>query len=173
MSIVAYTDGSCKPNPGPGGWGWAYHYVSIPALVFVNSGGAIDTTNNQMELTALIKFLRSLRKGTKGVREIDIHMDTQYVLKSLVRGGEGILSYDLRGPRYSGYAQGWNFIQGTKRGGQTLPNAKLWRKLHVELKWWTFRKVEFRFHWVKGHSNDPGNDLVDKLAQQAVPNKPL
>ncbi len=175
MSIQAYTDGSCKPNPGLGGWAWIYFRPSFPQLVFVDSGGvSTQTTNNRMETLALIKLLRSLRTCAAPqvpFKRVDIHMDTLYVLKGLLKTGEGRLQgFSLRRkPRYTGYAKAWNLSKGTKRSGALLKNSDLWRKLDKELTWWMAQKVELWFHWVKGHSGDSDNDLVDKFAQDAVP----
>ena len=166
MSIRAYTDGSCKPNPGLGGWAWIYFRESCPDLIFVDSGGvSTKTTNNRMEILALIELLRSL-KGTS-FKRVDIHMDTlSYVLKGLLKTGEGRM---FPRQKYTGYAKNWNLTKGTKRNGSPLKNADLWRKLDKELTWWMAKKVELWFHWVRGHNGDPGNELADKLAQEAVP----
>jgi len=172
MDLRAYTDGSCKPNPGAGGWAWVYHSVKNPSLVFCDSGGeSKKTTNNRMEMMALIQLLQSLHSLT--FRKVNIYLDTQYVLKSLLSNGEGRMNFGLSGrPMYTGYAKKWDMKKGQKGSGERLANQDLWIELHKELSWWgAHKRPQLIFHWVKGHNGDPGNELVDSLAQNAVPRK--
>jgi len=121
-----------------------------------------------MEMTALIELLGDLRDIL--FEEIELHLDTQYVLKSILKGGEGRLIFSNLGPRYTGHLKGWNLAEGTKRNGSPLLNCDLWKKLDQELRWWAQnRQVKMNFHWVRGHSGNLGNELADKLAKAGVP----
>lgn len=133
QEIIAYTDGSCMPNPGPGGWGWAI--VSFTDCVMQCQGSSYQTrtTNNRMELSALIDLLEYLA-GFQG--NIVVNVDSTYVIN------------------------GYKKLLQTRR----IPklNADLWERLLNP----ALPPAELQ--WVKGHSNDPGNELVDKLAKKAV-----
>jgi len=139
VGVVIYTDGSCKGNPGPGGWG---------ALLVAGGreremhGGEAATTNNRMELTAVIRALETLKRPC----EVDLYTDSQYVKNGI---------------------QSW--INAWKRNGwktadrKPVKNAELWRELD-EL---AARHV-VRWHWVRGHSGHDGNERADELANRGV-----
>lgn len=137
--VVIYTDGACRGNPGPGGWGALLRYNHHEKIIF---GAEAHTTNNRMELMAAIKALATL----KGSCLVELHTDSQYVQKGI-----------------SEWIDGWK-----KRGWKTankkpVKNADLWQKLDHETN-----KHKVKWHWVKGHSNHPENDLVDSVANQAI-----
>ncbi|HEX4883384.1 MAG TPA: ribonuclease HI [Casimicrobiaceae bacterium] len=137
--VVIYTDGACKGNPGPGGWG---------ALLVAGGhekamhGGEAATTNNRMELTAVIRALESLKRPC----EVDVYTDSQYVKNGI---------------------QSW--IHTWKRNGwktsdrKPVKNAELWRELD-EL----CARHTLRWHWVRGHSGHDGNERADALANRGV-----
>ena len=131
-AVTIYTDGACKGNPGPGGWG--------ALLVF---GGEAATTNNRMELTAVIRALESLKREC----EVDLYTDSQYVKNGI---------------------QSW--IHTWKRNGwktadrKPVKNAELWRELEAQAE-----RHRIRWHWVRGHNEHPGNDRADALANRGVP----
>lgn len=134
-SVVIYTDGACKGNPGPGGWGvWLRSGPHERELV----GGAALTTNNRMELTAVIEGLRALRWPC----EVVVYTDSQYVRQGITE-----------------WIHNWK-----KRGWQTadrkpVKNDDLWRALDAEAA-----RHQVHWHWVKGHAGDQGNERADALA---------
>ena len=135
-----YTDGACSGNPGPGGWAYLLKHPAS-GKVREESGGERATTNNRMELTAVIKGLGALSRES----EVDLFSDSQYVLKGLE---EWMKSWKKRG---------WKTASK-----QPVKNEELWRELD-KLK----SKHTIRFHWVRGHDGHPENERVDTLAVQA------
>jgi ribonuclease HI len=139
--VVIYTDGACKGNPGPGGWGaWLKSGATEKELF----GGELNTTNNRMELTAVIEGLAALKRPCKVI----LYLDSQYVRM-------GITEW-IRGWK----AKGWR--TSTK---QPVKNVELWQKLD-KLVAEGGHVIEWR--WVKGHSGDPGNERADMLANRGV-----
>ncbi len=136
--VVVYTDGACSGNPGPGGWAWAVAPAGEPS----GAGGEPQTTNQRMELTAVLEALRSVPG------ELEIVSDSSYVVQCF---------RDRWWVRWQ--ANGWRNAQK-----KPVANVDLWEPL-IEL--YLERRPEFR--WVKGHSGDPMNDRVDRLAVAAVP----
>jgi ribonuclease HI len=134
-SVVIYTDGACKGNPGPGGWGaWLRSGMHERELF----GGEAQTTNNRMELTAVIEALRAL----KWPCEIALYTDSQYVRQGI---SEWIQSWKRNGWRTS--------------AKKPVANADLWRALDEESE-----RHTIHWQWVKGHSGDVGNERADALA---------
>ena len=139
--VVIYTDGACKGNPGPGGWGaWLKSGATEKELF----GGELNTTNNRMELTAVIEGLAALKRPCKVI----LYLDSQYVR-------QGITEW-IRGWK----AKGWR--TSTK---QPVKNVELWQKLD-KLVAEGGHVIEWR--WVKGHSGDVGNERADMLANKGV-----
>ncbi|RSZ36926.1 MULTISPECIES: ribonuclease HI [unclassified Variovorax] len=139
--VVIYTDGACKGNPGPGGWGaWLKSGATEKDLF----GGELNTTNNRMELTAVIEGLAALKRPCK----VLLYLDSQYVRK-------GITEW-IRGWK----AKGW--VTASK---QPVKNVELWQRLD-KLVSEGGHQIEWR--WVKGHSGDPGNERADMLANKGV-----
>jgi ribonuclease HI len=139
--ITVYTDGACSGNPGPGGWAWAVAPEGQPC----GSGGDRSTTNQRMELQAVLEALRALPIADES---IDVVSDSTYVVNCF---------RDRWWVRWQ--ANGW---RNAKK--QPVANDDLWRPL-VEL----VNGHDVRFRWVKGHSGDRMNDLVDRLAVAATP----
>ena len=139
--VVVYTDGACSGNPGPGGWGWA---VS-PDGETRGSGGAADTTNQRMEVYAVLDAIRTL--GADGT-PIEIVSDSTYVVNCFRD------SWWVKWER-----NGW---KNSKK--QPVANIDLWKPL-IEV----VRNSDVKFTWVKGHSGHPMNDLADELAVAATP----
>jgi ribonuclease HI len=139
--VVIYTDGACKGNPGPGGWGaWLKSGATEKELF----GGELNTTNNRMELTAVIEGLAALKRPCKVI----LYLDSQYVRM-------GITEW-IRGWK----AKGWR--TSTK---QPVKNVELWQKLD-KLVAEGGHVIEWR--WVKGHSGDVGNERAVMLANKGV-----
>ncbi len=139
--VQIYTDGACKGNPGPGGWGaWLKSGTTEKELF----GGELNTTNNRMELKAVIEGLRALKRPCKVV----LYLDSQYVRM-------GITEW-IRGWK----AKGWR--TSTK---QPVKNVELWQELD-KLVAEGGHQIEWR--WVKGHSGDAGNERADMLANKGV-----
>jgi ribonuclease HI len=143
--IVVYADGACSGNPGPGGWAWAV----APDGARNGSGGEAHTTNQRMELTAVLQALRTLGADADATGAgLLVVSDSQYVVNCFRdRWWEGWL------------ARGWRNSQR-----QPVANRDLWEPLIDLVR--TRGDVEFR--WVKGHSGDAMNDLVDELAVKAI-----
>jgi ribonuclease HI len=139
--VQIYTDGACKGNPGPGGWGAWLKSGATEKEIF---GGELVTTNNRMELEAVIEGLSALKRPCKVV----IYLDSQYVRQGIT---EWIHSWKAKGWRTS-----------TK---QPVKNAELWQRLD-KLVHESGHLIEWR--WVKGHSGDPGNERADMLANKGV-----
>ena len=137
--IHIYTDGACKGNPGPGGWGALLQSGAHQRELF---GGEAQTTNNRMELLAVIRALQALRRPCRLV----IHTDSQYVQK-------GISSWI-----HSWKARGW-----LTADRKPVKNADLWRELDTLA---AAHAIEWR--WVRGHVGPPGNERADALANLVV-----
>jgi ribonuclease HI len=137
--VVVYTDGACRGNPGPGGWGVLLKAGDREREL---SGGELDTTNNRMELTAAIEALRALRRPCL----VALYTDSEYLRK-------GITEWL---PRWR--QRGWRTASR-----KPVKNADLWRMLD-ELA----AEHRIDWHWVKGHSGDPGNERADALANAGL-----
>lgn len=138
MKVRIYTDGACKGNPGRGGYGIIMEWVGKP-YVKEFSQGYKKTTNNRMELLAVIVALEQLKKEKL---EVEIYSDSKYVVDAVEKG----------------WVFGWQ-----KKGFQGKKNPDLWRRF---LK--VYKKHEVSFHWVKGHNEHPQNERCDALAVKAA-----
>ena len=137
--IKIYTDGACKGNPGPGGWGALIIYASEEKEIY---GGENLTTNNRMELKAVIMALREINSG----RDITIFTDSSYVQKGI---SEWIFKWKQNGWRSS--------------NRKPVKNKDLWVDLDD-----ISSKFTIKWEWLKGHSGDPGNERADYLANKGV-----
>jgi ribonuclease HI len=140
--VVIYTDGACKGNPGPGGWGVLLR--SENGVEKERFGGEIATTNNRMEMQAVIEALSTL----KWPCHITLHIDSQYVLKGITE-----------------WLQGWKAKGWKTASKQPVKNVDLWQKLDVLVN---FSGHTIDWRWVKGHAGDPGNERADALANKGV-----
>ena len=137
-TVTLYTDGACSGNPGPGGWGVVLEYQGNRREL---SGGAENTTNNRMELTAVIQGLKALREPCI----VELYSDSKYVIDALEKG----------------WAMSWRKKGWIKSDKKPALNPDLWEIL-LELT------VQHRlhYHWVKGHADNPMNNRCDELAVQ-------
>lgn len=134
-----WTDGACKGNPGVGGWGAWLHSGEHRKELW---GGAADTTNNRMELTAVIEGLRALTRGC----EVTVHVDSTYVMNGVTK-----------------WMHGWKRNGWRTSAKAPVKNADLWQALDAEAA-----RHRVTWKWVKGHSGDPGNERADELANRGV-----
>ena len=141
-TVEIHTDGACKGNPGPGGWGALLRYGEIEREL---CGGARETTNNRMELTAVIEALSALKRPAR----VRLHLDSEYVRKGITE-----------------WIHGWKAKGWRTAAKQPVKNADLWQRLD-QIVSTGGHQIEWR--WVKGHSGDPGNERADALANRGVP----
>jgi ribonuclease HI len=143
--LVAWTDGGCRRNPGPGGWGFLLIHQASGATL-MRRGGAKETTNNRMELSAVLELLRAL----KAPSTLEIRADSKYVIQSATQWMAGWKR------------RGWQKID---KDGKTSPvaNVDLIQALDEAMA-----PHRITWTWVEGHSGDPGNERVDALANAAM-----
>lgn len=134
--VQLYTDGSCSGNPGPGGWGAILIYQGAMKEL---SGGAANTTNNRMELTAAIAGLEALKEPC----QVELYTDSQYIASAINQG----------------WLESWKRRGWKKADKSPVLNPELWKALDAQL---TRHRV--RFHWVKGHADNALNNRCDQLA---------
>ncbi len=139
-TVEIFTDGACSGNPGPGGWGVILRFGETEKEL---SGGEKSTTNNRMEITALIKALSALKEPC----HVILITDSKYVLDSITKGWI-----------YNWQRNGW--IKSDKKPAQ---NADLWQILLPLLN-----KHEIEYHWIRGHAGHPENERCDRLAVAAA-----
>jgi len=137
--VVIYTDGACRGNPGPGGWGVWLQYGDHEKELW---GGVEATTNNRMELTAVIEGLLALKRDC----DIVLYTDSEYVRKGMTE-----------------WLSGWKARGWKTAARKPVKNADLWQQLD-ELA--ASHMIDWR--WVKGHSGDPGNERADELANRGI-----
>lgn len=139
-TVELFTDGACSGNPGPGGWAFLLKHAASGSQK-EGSGGDPATTNNRMELQAVIEGLKALTRPSV----VDLYSDSKYVLDGL-----------------ESWIKGWKKNGWKTKSKQPVKNAELWRELD-ELR----NQHTVRFHWVKGHSDHPENERCDELAVAA------
>ena len=135
-TVTLYTDGACSGNPGPGGWGAILEFNGIEKEL---CGGAENTTNNRMELTAVIEGLKALKEPCI----VELYSDSKYVIDALEKGWA-----------VSWRAKGWK-----KADKKPALNPDLWEIL-LDL----CEKHHLHYHWVKGHADNPKNNRCDEMA---------
>ncbi len=138
-TVEIYADGACKGNPGPGGWGAWIHYAGHEKELF---GGEMNTTNNRMELTAVIRALKALNRSCHA----RVFTDSVYVQKGM-----------------SEWMPGWKARNWRTADKKPVKNDDLWRELDVLAQQHTVEWV-----WVKGHAGNAGNERADMLANRGV-----
>jgi ribonuclease HI len=140
-AVEIFTDGACRGNPGPGGWGVILRSNGREKELW---GGEAATTNNRMELMAVIRALEALKRPSR----VNVHTDSQYVQKGI---SEWIHSWKRRG---------WKTADKNP-----VKNEDLWRRLDE-----VAARHEVEWHWVRGHSGHPENERADELANKGIPN---
>lgn len=139
QEVEIYTDGACKGNPGPGGWGAVLRYKGVEKHL---NGAERDTTNNRMELSAALMALNSLKRPCK----VMLTTDSEYLRKGITE-----------------WIHGWKKKGWRTASKQPVKNADLWQALDEAVA-----RHDIEWHWVKGHSGHPENELADQLANQAI-----
>ena len=137
--VEIYADGACKGNPGPGGWGVLLRAGGAERELF---GGEAHTTNNRMELTAVIRGLEALKRRCR----VRLYTDSQYVQKGI-----------------SGWIHDWKRRAWRTADRKPVKNVDLWQRLD-ELA----REHDVEWHWVRGHAGHPENERADVLANRAI-----
>ena len=140
--VIIYTDGACSGNPGPGGWGTVLMYKEVKKEI---SGGAKETTNNIMELTAVVEGLKLLKYPC----EVEIYSDSAYIVNAFNQG----------------WVYNWKKKNWKTADGKEVKNKEIWIELYDLTK---THKVTFIK--VKGHSDNEYNNRCDELARNAIPN---
>ena len=135
-TVTLYTDGACSGNPGPGGWGAILEFMGHEKEL---SGGEESTTNNRMELTAVIRGLEALKEPCI----VELYSDSKYVIDGLQKG----------------WAEGWRKRGWVKSDKKPALNPDLWGRL-LDLT----EKHQLRYHWVKGHAENEKNNRCDEMA---------
>lgn len=137
--VVIYTDGACKGNPGPGGWGVVLRSADKEKHLH---GGELMTTNNRMEMTAVIEALKALKMAC----HVSLYTDSKYVMQGVTE-----------------WMGGWKARGWKTAGKDPVKNVDLWQEIDELLG-----KHQIDWHWVKGHAGHPGNELADTLANKGV-----
>ncbi len=138
-SIEIFADGACKGNPGPGGWGVILRAGQHEKEMF---GGEPETTNNRMELTAVIRGLEALKRPCR----IALYTDSQYVVKGMTE-----------------WLSGWKKKGWKNSAKEPVKNVDLWQQLEQ-----LALQHEIEWNWVKGHAGHPENERADELANKGV-----
>ena len=138
--VTMYTDGACSGNPGPGGWGVILTSAGVEKELF---GGEPETTNNRMEMMAVISGAEALKQGCA----VDIYTDSTYVMKGMTE-----------------WVAGWKKRGWKTASKQPVKNVDLWQRLEKALE-----RHQVSWNWVKGHSGDAGNERADELARMGIP----
>lgn len=136
--VTIYTDGACEPNPGPGGWAALLRYGDHEKIL---TGAEPETTNNRMELTAAVQAFLALSRACR----VDFYTDSEYLRRGITE-----------------WLPSWRRRNWRRKGG-ALANVDLWKQLDEAI-----REHSVRWHWVRGHSGDPDNERVDRLAKKEI-----
>jgi len=138
--VDIFSDGACRGNPGPGGWGVLLRFDKKEKELW---GGEADTTNNRMELTAVIRALEALKRPSRA----RVYTDSQYVQKGI-----------------SEWVHDWKRRDWRTADKKPVKNIDLWKRLD-ELA----AQHQIEWHWVKGHAGHPENERADRLANKGIP----
>ncbi len=139
MRVTIHTDGACRGNPGPGGWGAV---MACKGRTRELSGAHAHTTNNRMELTAAIRALEALTRPSA----VDLYTDSTYLRDGITR-----------------WLPGWKAKGWRTASKAPVKNRDLWEALDA-----LSNRHEVSWHWVRGHTGNPGNERADALAREAI-----
>lgn len=139
-SIEIYTDGACSGNPGPGGWGVLLRSGQYEKEL---CGGEAETTNNRMEMMAVIKALEALKKRS----DVTLYTDSKYVMQGITE-----------------WIDGWKAKNWKTASKKPVKNKDLWQQIDSLVQ-----KHNVEFQWVKGHAGHPDNERADELARAGIP----
>lgn len=143
-SVIIYTDGGCRGNPGPGGWAYI---IKTEGIEISGSGGDNYTTNNKMELTAVIRSMEAILEDYElSKKSIDLHTDSQYVKNGI-----------------SSWINNWIRNGWKTAAKKPVKNKELW----IELKE-VSDKLDVKWKWVKGHAGDPMNEACDSMVNEEM-----
>ncbi len=137
--VVLYTDGACRGNPGPGGWGVYLQYGDHDKSLY---GFDAQTTNNRMELEAVIQGLKALNRSCA----VEVYTDSKYVMQGITE-----------------WLDGWKKNGWKTAAKKPVKNQDLWQQLDQQVA-----QHQVSWHWVKGHAGIPGNEMADQLANRAI-----
>ncbi len=137
--VEIYTDGACSGNPGPGGWGVLMRYGDHEKEM---CGGEADTTNNRMEMMAVIQALKSLKRRS----HIHIYTDSKYVMDGITQ-----------------WLEGWKARNWKTAGKKPVKNQDLWQEIDL-----LTNQHDIEYFWVKGHAGHPENERADELARAGI-----
>ena len=137
--VEIWTDGACKGNPGVGGWGVLMKFGQVEKTMH---GGEMLTTNNRMEMMAVIEALKVLKRPC----QVKLNIDSQYVMKGMTE-----------------WIHGWKTRGWRTADKKPVKNADLWQTLDEQVQ-----RHQITWRWVKGHAGDPGNERADLLANRGV-----
>ena len=139
MSIEIYTDGACSGNPGPGGWGAILRMGEHEKELY---GGEADTTNNRMEMMAVIKALEALKRAST----VDLYTDSKYVQQGI-----------------NEWLAGWKAKGWKTAAKKPVKNEDLWKRIDT-----LTAQHDITIHWIKGHAGHPENERADELARMGI-----
>ena len=139
QQVHIYTDGACSGNPGPGGWGSVLMYNGHRREL---SGGERQTTNNRMELMAVIQALEALKRPC----EVILHTDSTYVMKGMTE-----------------WLENWKRRNWRTADRKPVKNVELWQRLEQAI-----HRHDVKWRWVRGHSGHPENERCDELVNRAM-----
>ena len=148
--IRIFTDGACSNNPGPGGWGAVFYKDTKQEII---SGHEVETTNNRMELMAIVKALEKIKKEERLYhKEFEIYSDSAYVVNAI--------NY--------GWLSKWSLNNWVTTKGEEIKNQDLWKR-YLKLNGYLIHKgISVRLIKIKGHNNNAFNDHVDEIAKAEV-----
>jgi ribonuclease HI len=140
MKVKIYTDGACSGNPGPGGWGAILRYGDHEKEM---NGGEVETTNNRMEMMAVIEALSALKKSC----DVDLYTDSVYVKDGVTK-----------------WLEGWKAKNWRTASKKPVKNQDLWERIDSAIQ-----RHNIEWHWIKGHAGHPENERADELARAGIP----